>query len=218
MAAIWVRASATRGTIQMADDIVILASLPRRAGSAPAFRRDRWPARSAPDDWPSGRPPWDRPRRDPRSRRGTPRASPLHPPFGSRPARCSTLRAVALRARPSSASVRTPCVAALTVSGGCPGRLLDLGPTASERSTPGVDQGPLGETSSGWYREARFGRTALAFREARPLAPKGVDASCPTSCRRDRSPPWYRSSHGRPQRADAGGPPAHRAGRGHSGP
>src|SRR6266481_7198230 len=53
MDAIWVWASATRGTIQTADDIVILPSLPRRAGSAPASRRDRWPARSAPGEWPS---------------------------------------------------------------------------------------------------------------------------------------------------------------------
>src|SRR6266853_537064 len=97
MAAIWVRASATRGTIQTADDIVILPSLPRRTGSAPASRRDRWPARSAPGEWPSDRPAWDQPRRHPRSRRETPRTPPLHPPLGSGPARRSAPRAVVLR-------------------------------------------------------------------------------------------------------------------------
>src|ERR1700730_6218929 len=178
MAAIWVRASATRGTIQMADDIVILTSLPRPAGSAPASRRDRWPARSAPGEWPSGRPPRGHSRRDPRSRRETPRTSRLHPPLGSGPAPRSDLRGVALRVRPSYASMPTPCVVALTVSGGCPGRLLDLGPSGVP-VTPGLDQGPLGGTATRLYRGAKLGRTALAFREARPLAPKGVNASCP---------------------------------------
>src|SRR6266851_436042 len=150
MAAIWVRASATRGTIQTADDIVILPFLPRRAGSAPASRRDRWPARSAPGEWPSDRPAWDQPRH-PRSRRETPRTPPLHPPLGSGPARRSAPRAVVLRVVPWLASV--PRV---------PPRYQARLPTAYWTL---VQPAPY------------VGRTALAFREARPLAREGVDDS-----------------------------------------
>src|ERR1700737_307250 len=132
MAAIWVRASDTRGTIQIADDIVILTSLPRRAVA---------------------------------------------------------LRFVIVRLLAHTLCCRPHRIR--RVSG------PPIGPWSKRRapSTAGLDQGPLGGTATRLYRGARLGRTALAFREARPLAPKGVDASCPTSCRRERSAPRHRPAH-----------------------